>query len=226
MESRFPYNHIQPFQNWKKAVRLVDNNRIDPHGETRFRFDRQTKFVSAGSCFAQRIAESLQDYGFRYLVVEPGPPWLAVQQRLDYSYGVYSARYGNIYTTLHLLQLLQRAAGELTPVDEYWMGKDGSFVDPFRPSIQPGGFANLNELLTDRRQHLASVTQLLGEMDVFVFTLGLTETWVSALDGAAFPACPGKQFGDYSPERYAFRNLTLDENVEYFERFLAMLHEL
>src|SRR5438445_4190919 len=121
----FPYDGIQDWQNWKKAVTLVANDRIDPHAATRFKFDRQTKFVSAGSCFAQRIAESLRDYGFKYYVVEPGPPWLTRQQKLDYSYGVYSARYGNLYTTLQLLQLLQRATGEVVPVDGCWASSEG-----------------------------------------------------------------------------------------------------
>ncbi len=225
MTHAFPYDGIADYQNWKKAVTLVDNGRIDPHAGIRFKVDRDTKFVSAGSCFAQRIAESLQDYGFNYLVVEPGPPWLSRDQKLDYSYGLYSARYGNIYTTLQLLQLAQRATGEFVPADDYWTSPEG-VVDPFRPSIQPGGFSTVEELQADRQQHLASVLTMLRELDVFVFTLGLTETWCSAIDGAAFPTCPGKRFGEFDPQRYAFRNLSLEENVAYFERFLAMLNEL
>ena len=157
--SDFPYNHIQDYQNWRKAVTRVDNRAIDPHSATRFRFDKQTKFVSAGSCFAQRIAESLQEYGFNYFVIEPGPSWLTREHKADFNYGVYSARYGNIYTTLQLLQLMQQARGEFSPVDEFWLA-NGYYVDPFRPSIQPGGFASVEELRADREQHLALVGQL------------------------------------------------------------------
>ena len=87
-------------------------------------------------------------------------------------------------------------------------------VDPFRPSVQPGGFSSIEELVADRQQHLASVLTLFKELDVFVFTLGLTETWCSVIDDAAFPTCPGKRFGDFDPDRYVFRNLSLDENVD------------
>jgi hypothetical protein len=224
--SDFPYDHVKDYQNWRKAVTNVSNTQIDPHaGSGKFRVDRQSKIVSAGSCFAQRIAESLVDYGFNYHVVERGPAWLNRQQLLDYGYGVYSARYGNVYTTLQLLQLLQRSLGEFVPADDYWLG-DGHYVDPFRPSIQPDGFASIRELQADREQHLESVAQLFRDLDLFVFTLGLTETWCSTVDNATFPTCPGKHFGEYSSERYVFRNLTLNENIEYMERFLAMLKDV
>lgn len=223
--SDFPYDHVEDFQNWRKAVTRVDNRTIDPHAATKFRFDPATKFVSAGSCFAQRIAESLQDYGFNYYVVEAGPAWLTREQRVEYNYGVYSARYGNVYTTLQLLQLLQRACGEFRPVDDHWLA-DGYYVDPFRPTIQPGGFTSVEELRADREQHLALVRQLFCGLDVFIFTLGLTETFCSAEDDAAFPTCPGKRFGHYTPEKYLFRNLTLEENVAYLGRFLHLLGEL
>jgi hypothetical protein len=221
----FPYDSISDYQNWRKAVTQVDNSKLDPQSGTKFICTRDTKFVSAGSCFAQRIAESLQDYGFSYYVVEPGPPWLTREQKLDYSYGVYSARYGNLYTTLQLLQLMQRVRGEFQPVDEYWEAEEGYYVDPFRPSIQPQGFASVKELATDREQHFAHVAQMFRDLDVFVFTLGLTETWSSQIDDAAFPTCPGKRFGEFSPDRYYFRNLSLAENIEYMERFLELLSD-
>jgi hypothetical protein len=65
------------------------------------------------------------------------------------------------------------------------------------------------DLLT--AQHLARVVQAFREADVFVFTLGLTEAWVSALDGAVFPACPGTLAGEYDPARHGFRNFTATE---------------
>ena len=44
-------------------------------------------------------------------------------------------------------------------------------------------------------------------------TLGLTETWVSRADGAAFPLCPGVQGGVFDPDKHAFVNLTTEEVV-------------
>lgn len=223
--SDFPYDHIQPRQNWRKAVTDVDNAAIDPQSPAKFTIDASTRIASAGSCFAQRIAESLQEYGFNYLVTEPGPEWLTDEQRVAFSYGAYSARYGNVYTTLQLLQLAQRALGQFSPEDDCWLA-DGCYVDPFRPSIQPGGFATPQEMRSDRDQHLAAVRDLLSRVEVFVFTLGLTETWCSTADEAAYPTCPGKKFGEFHPDRYHFRNLSVSENLEYMEGFLALLREL
>ena len=35
-----------------------------------------------------------------------------------HGYGIYSARFGNIYTARQLLQLIQRAYGEFVPVED------------------------------------------------------------------------------------------------------------
>jgi hypothetical protein len=220
----FPYDGIADYQNWRRAVARVDSHRIDPHAAAKFTLDRSTRIASAGSCFAGRIAESLQSYGFNYHVVEPGPRWLDREQRAAFGYGEYSARYGNVYTTLQLLQLAQRSLGTFEPLERVWQGPDG-VLDPFRPSIQPDGFVSADELEADRAQHLAAVRTLLGETDVFVFTLGLTETWADRRDGAVFPACPGRGHGAFDPDRYEFRNLGVAENVDALDRFVQLLWE-
>jgi hypothetical protein len=221
----FPYDHIPDEQSWRAVVTNVPNDRVDPQSAPKFRVDRSTKIASAGSCFAQRIAEGLRRYGFNYLVTEQAPPWLTPEQRSAYSYGAYSARYGNVYTSLQLLQLGQRALGHFSPVDGYWLG-DGCYIDPFRPSIQPEGFASVQELQAEQQRHLKAVERLFSEVEVFIFTLGLTETWCSSVDGAAFPACPGKKFGEFDAARYEFRNLGVAENLEYMEAFLGLMKEL
>lgn len=220
--SSFPYDGIADYQHWRRAVTNVDPGRVDPQPVVRFTIDRTTKIASAGSCFAARIAESLQTYGFNYQVAELGPRWLDAQQRAAYGYGQYSARYGNVYTTRQLLQLAERAYGTFVPLERVWTGERG-FLDPFRPAIQPDGFVSEDELEADREQHLAAVRTLLAQTDVLVFTLGLTETWEDRRDGAIFPACPGRGQGAYDPERYTFRNLDVAENVAALDAFLAIL---
>ena len=221
----FPYDGIADVQNWRRAVGRVDSHRIDPQAGVRFTLDRTTKIASAGSCFASRIAESLQTYGFNYLVTEPGPRWLDREQRAAFGYGAYSARYGNVYTTLQLLQLARRSLGRFEPLERAWNGTAG-LLDPFRPSIQPDGFVSADELESDRTQHLAAVRRLWEELDVLVFTLGLTETWLDRRDGAVFPSPPGRGAGVFDPERFAFRNLDVAENVAHLDAFLALLWEI
>jgi hypothetical protein len=40
---------------------------------------------------------------------------------LNLGHGVFTARYGNIYTSQQLLQLLRRAFGRFTPKEDVWV---------------------------------------------------------------------------------------------------------
>jgi hypothetical protein len=100
-------------------------------------------------------------------------------------------------------------------------------VDPFRPGVEPGGFANEAACVWDREAHLAAVREALEIADVLVFTLGLTEAWVSRVDGAVFPVCPGSGLGGrFDPERHVFRNFRSEEVVEHLEAALSLLAEI
>lgn len=222
----FPYDNIPGYRNWRTAITNVAAGAIDPHAHAKFTFDRAAKVASAGSCFAARIAEALKGYGFNYFCTEPAFPWMTEEYRVAYNYEVYSARYGNVYTTLQLLQLMERALGIFSPVEDHWVADDGSFVDPLRPSIQPGNFSSLSELHADRAGHLRAVRSLFEEVDVFVFTLGLTETWRDKRDGAVVPAAPGRGRGTFDGVIYEPYNIGVSDNVQYMERFLAHLRDL
>jgi hypothetical protein len=66
------------------------------------------------------------------------------------------------------------------------------------------------------------VIQTIQTADVFIFTLGLTETWISAIDGAAFSAPPGYGAGECDPNRHLFHNSDVSENITHLERFLEL----
>lgn len=215
---KFPYAGLPAHQIWKRAVSSVAPATIDPQAGARFTFDRTARIASAGSCFAQRIAEALQLAGYTYFVTEPGP--------VERNFGRYSARYGDIYTTVHLQQLAERAIGRFVPDEAPWAVSSG-YVDPLRPRVEPGGFATVAELEADRDRHLTAFRRLLRESEVFIFTLGLTEGWFTASDGSALPLCPGTGgIGTFDEQRYVFRNLSVDENVAALEAFLAIAWEL
>lgn len=218
-----PYEKVTAAQKWSDAVIGVPDDRLNPHLPARFRLDRAMKIASAGSCFAQRISESLTAQGFNYFVTEPCPQWLAADRAKDYGYGVFSARYGNLYTPLQLVQLVQRALGIFKPEERAWSGKNDRWFDPFRPRIQPKGFTSEAELDADREYHLQAVRSLLEGLDVFVFTLGMTEAWRSRSDGAVFPICPGCVAGTYSPEAYEFHNFSAAEISEHLNQFFQLL---
>ena len=68
--------------------------------------------ATAGSCFAQHIGRALRGRGLGYLDLEPPPAFLTEDEANRLGYGLYSCRYGNIYTVRQLLQLFQEAHGE------------------------------------------------------------------------------------------------------------------
>ena len=183
----------------------------------KFKIAPQDKVATAGSCFAQHIGPRLESSGFHYLITESAPPLVAPGDAAQFGYGVFTARYGAIYTSRQLLQLLLRAYGALVPDELAWSDDTERFFDPFRPHIPPGGFGSFEELEADRAHHFACVRRAVETMDVLVFTLGLTETWVSRADGAAFPLCPGVAGGEFDEAHYLFANLTVADVVADLE---------
>jgi hypothetical protein len=130
---------------------------------------------------------------------------------------MYSCRYGNLYTTAQLLQLIDRAYGRFTPELDYWnRPEDGRFVDPFRPRIEPDGYATVEEMRADRDKHLAATRHMFETMDVFVFTFGHTETWRHKPDGAILQLAPGVAGGEWDDNVYEFYNMTVSEVVRDF----------
>jgi hypothetical protein len=75
----------------------------------------------------------------------------------------------------------------------------------------------------DRHQHLQAVRRMFETLDVFVFTLGLTECWVSQKDGAAFPLCPGVEGGAFDPDQYRFLNQGVSDVVQDMASFIGAL---
>jgi hypothetical protein len=165
----------------------------------------------------------LARHGYAYFVAEPAPAHLPAEAARLGGYGVFSARCGNVYTARQLLQLFERAYGTFAPREQSWLRPDGRFADPFRPQIEPNGFATAQDMLADRARHLAAVRTMFERLDVLIFTLGLTEAWRSKEDGAVFPLAPGVAAGRMDAERYEFVNFTTADVRDDLEAFLARL---
>jgi len=220
-----PYVDIDDRQRWSRAMAGRASVDIDPVPEPPFRIGPQTKLVTAGSCFAQHVARHLRERGHAGFETEPAHPLLSADLAEAFGYGIYSARYGNVYTSRQLLQLWRRATGAFVPKDDVWKDEAGWF-DPFRPTIQPGGFSSLREYDEDRRQHFAAVRRAFSEMDVFIFTLGLTECWGRREDGAVYPLCPGVAAGRFDAERHVLFNFTVEEVVADLRAFIEEIREI
>lgn len=219
-----PYRELPEAAYWRRAV-AGKGPAVDPLSGGFLALGRDDKVATAGSCFAQHIARYLKRSGFNYMVSESAHPILPADVAERHGYGLFSARFGNIYTARQLLQLFDRAYGAFAPAEDIWPAAegDGRVVDPFRPTIEPGGYASEAELRADRAHHLAKVREMFETLDIFVFTLGLTEGWESRIDGAVFPVCPGVSGGVFDPAKHAFHNFRVAEVTADLATFIARL---
>jgi len=214
-----PYDSLPPGQFWRRSVSRISRFEFDPVLSPKFKIGQKERIATAGSCFAQHIAKKLRQIGFNYYVPEAGEG-LSEPDRRRRNYGVFSARFGNLYTSRQLLQLLREAYGQRDPAEKAWLRQDGRYVDPYRPAIEPDGFARPEDVAKARESHLEYVRTMFEKADLFIFTLGLTECWMSRRDESVFPLAPGVAGGAFDPDLHAFANLTVADVESDLEAFL------
>jgi hypothetical protein len=220
-----PYSAAKDYQFWRKAISNLEPYEVDPVVNPKFTIDKAAKVCTAGSCFAQHISNRLGKIGFNYHVPESGESF-STREKLGRGYGVFSARYGNLYTVRQLLQLFDEAFGFRPKSEQAWQRVDGRFVDPFRPNIEPEGFESVDALVSSRREHLEHVKAVFLNSDIFVFTLGLTEGWANKIAGDVFPLAPGVSGGTFEEDKYSFINYNVNEVREDLQTFLRKLSEV
>jgi hypothetical protein len=200
-----PYQTLPEQAFWSPAV--AKKHMLDIAGlwTAPFCIDRQTQVATYGSCFAQHFSKALLERGYSWLNAEPGLPGMPAELQRDFSYGVFSARTGNIYTASLLRQWIGWALEGIAPPSLHWE-KDGRIHDPYRPTVEPGGFVSVVEMEQSRAHSIAAFRRSLIDCDLLVFTLGLTESWWDAQIGVEYPMCPGTHAGEFDPARHIFRN--------------------
>jgi FkbM family methyltransferase len=210
-----PYKSLPNSSFWRRSVSDPDPLNVDPVTDVPFSISKDDAVATAGSCFAQHISRTLEQKGFNYLVTEDGSP--------KSNYRVFPARFGNLYTVKQLRQLFERAYGLSWPSLDTWVTGTGSIVDPFRPQIENDGFSTIEAMRTDRETHLGAVRRMFEECDVFIFTMGLTEGWVSDKDGFAVPLAPWVAGGPNDGETYRFVNFTVQDMVNDLKWFIQSM---
>lgn len=217
-----PYEGLPDARFWRRAVAETAAERIDPVVATSFRLSPHDRVATAGSCFAQHLSNTLQRNGLNYFVAD-APPGMDAAEARRQGYGVFSARFGNVYTTRQLVQLFDRAHGDFAPRETAWQRPDGRWVDPFRPQVEAAGHDSPEAVRAAAHEHLAQVRRMFAELDVFVFTLGLTEAWHAREDGAVYPLAPGVVASRFDDERHAFVNFDVDEVTADLDGFVHRL---
>jgi len=186
-----PYECAPDRAFWKPAVANAGDRWTDGLHSPKFAITEETAIFTAGSCFAQHLGRRLRLAQYRVVDSEPMPEWIPDDVLTPYGYRLYSARYGNIYTMRQFRLLIDEALGIRDPGDEIIWNRNDRFYDALRPNVEPEGLDSRDDVQTARAYHLQAVRDALNTADVFVFTLGLTESWVDHQTGTAFPVAPG-----------------------------------
>lgn len=154
---------------------------------------------------------------------EPAPREFQPASAQRFNYGVFSARTGNIYTTSLLLQWVQWALGVKTPPDEVWKQGD-RFFDPFRPNVEPNGFESEDELFRSREETIKALGHVIRRSELFVFTLGLTESWSNASGGYEYPICPGTIAGEFDESEHVFCAQDFEKVTSNLTQVIELVH--
>jgi len=211
-----PYKNQPDYKFWKRSVVMPPLGQVDPVTNT-VRIDRNDPIATMGSCFAQHIANRLVQAGFNYLVTESDPLNRTATQP-------FSARFGNVYTVRQALQLFSRAFDHTPHYDGAIWKVDEGYLDAFRPTVNSNPFSSIDDLMMSREIHLRSVKEMFSTAKWLIFTLGLTESWVSTKDGFVIPLAPGVISGDYEHQDYKFYNFSLEEVENDLEELISKLN--
>lgn len=220
-----PYAGKPDYCFWSRSVSNCPVGELDPVISRSNLIDANDLVATMGSCFAQHIARHLQRSGLNYYVAEKPPSQMSHDEAIRRNYGVFSARYGNLYTVKQACQLFDRAFGRFTPSEKFWV-HGSRFVDPFRPNIEPDSFASVEDVINSTTEHLNCVKEMFLTTNVVVLTLGLTEAWRSKLDGAIFPVAPGVNGGVYDHDLYEPVNFSAAEVISDLDEFVIKLRSV
>lgn len=211
--TRSPYSDLPIRAFWRGGVAGTSPFPPDIY-RPKFSVTKETRVFTAGSCFAQHVGAAMKEAGINVIDAEPARRGLPPETAKRFGYGVYSARFGNIYTVKQFRQLVEEMGGA-TPALPVWE-KDARFWDAQRPGVEPDGLASEALVMEMRAQHLAALARALKEADVIVFTLGLTEAWEHTATGTVYPTAPGTIAGSYDPDILRFVNYGVADILDDF----------
>lgn len=211
-----PYENLGDERFWRSGVAKANPGKVKNIHRPRWAISESDTIVTMGSCFAQHIAFVLRERGLKV-------PFFDTTENIKSQ--TYSANYGNIYTVSQALQLVEEVSEKRPVMDEFWPLEDG-YVDAVRPNVFAQPVKSKDELSGLRTKHLAAVRSAINELDVLVFTLGLTEAWILENSGRTLPVAPGVVAGQFDPELQSFHNFTHSEILTDLDALCREIKEL
>ena len=221
--SNHPYESRLPRHFWRTGVRNSTSENLDFDVRNSCFINKETKIISFGTCFAQYISSYLKSHDYNYLDYEPAPPGLSINRVKDFGYGLYSARYGNIYTVSQFYQLVLELSGLFVADSSDIWKKNHRYFDSFRPTVEPNGFLSEIDVISQRSHHLTNVKNLISDCDIIILTLGMTECWKDSVRNVIYPHAPGLYCGTYDSSRYSLDNPSLESLQVMFSHTIELL---
>lgn len=219
-----PYDGLDDSAYWRSGVVDRPPGRLRGLYRPRVAVTSQSAILTAGSCFAQYVHRELKAAGAPVIEMEPPPQDSDAGIAARFFYGVFSARYGNIYNPRQFLQLLREAKGISRPAHPIWTHA-GRHIDALRPNVDPGGFDSAEAVRHARAHHLSLVAQALAQVDVVILTLGLHETWEDRASGTVYPVAPHVLAAPPAGADIGFLSLSHDDVVNDLRAVLALLRQ-
>lgn len=201
-----PYDTLPPRAFWRSGVVAELPEAVQGLYVPKFAITKDTAIMTAGSCFAQHVHRNLVERDWAVLDFENPRHNFRRDVMARFGYGMYSARYGNIYSARQMVQLLHEAYRFETPHAPVWQRADGKFIDAQRPAIEPDGYDTPELVMDARNNHLRQLRRTFESTELLIFTLGLTETWCHDATGTVYPTAPGVLASPTAPEEISFRH--------------------
>lgn len=222
-----PYKSLPERNFWSKAVTYKPWFEVFKNEKAKFRIGRGDVISSAGSCFAQRIAQQLLKLGYNFPNFEPPHPLMSEEETKEYGHSHSSARLGNVYTVRELRQIIEQVFLLTDAKFVIRQNRQGKWVDLLRPGVQKIGFESFEEAFGDRVHHLLRLREMFLATNVFVFTLGLTECWMEPENGTVFGVHPAVALGTHTNVNVTRHNLdyeTCYKDIQFVITFLRSVN--
>ncbi|MEX0367373.1 MAG: GSCFA domain-containing protein [Ruegeria sp.] len=174
---------------WQSAVVDRTAHDIEELWIPRFRIDSDTRIATFGTGFSQHLGLALRARGFNWIDAEPAPAALSDAFCRRFGYRTQSCRLGTFNTISMFNQWLSWADGSTRPPAEMWEHQ-GRFYDPYRPLIEPDGFASQEEGLQSRAATLQAFSEVITTAEVLMLTVSSIEAWISGRYGWEVPLYP------------------------------------
>lgn len=194
----------------------LEDNRVEPVAkpafDVPFKFKRNERIFTIGSCFARHVESELIKRGFRI----PMRDLLAQPAFADVNVEVV-----NNFGTPSIYNELAWAFGaqDFDEADAFVEIGPDKFVDLHMiNSIRPAPV----ELLRERRRGLFEATRMLSQCRVLIMTLGLVELWWDEQAQIYLNTAPLPSVLKKWPDRFSLHVLTFDECRDYLNRALDL----